>query len=79
MWLKILIIINFVLLVISLFSSLFFVYKERGEGNMTFTLLCVRVGLAVSLILLVGFGIASGKIGHYAPWDNQSTIPNQQH
>ena len=78
MWLKILIIINFALLVISLFSGLFFVYKERGQGNMTFILLCIRVGLALSLMSLVGFGIASGKIGHHAPWDSHSTLPQQQ-
>ena len=75
MWLKALIIINFILLVISLFSGLFFVYKERGEGNKTFYALCIRVGLALSLMALIGFGLASGEIGHSAPWDKKSTIP----
>ena len=70
MWLKIAIIINFILLVISLFSSLVFVYKEQGEGNKTFYTLCIPVGLALSLLLLIGYGLASGSIGHSAPWDH---------
>ncbi|NRB37869.1 MAG: DUF2909 domain-containing protein [Pseudomonadales bacterium] len=53
-----------------MFSSLFFVYLERGEGDKTFYTLCIRVGLALSLMALVAFGLASGLIGHSAPWDH---------
>ncbi len=70
MWIKIAIIINFILLVISLFSGLFFVYKERGQGDKTFYILCLRVGLALSLLVLIGYGLAAGLIGHSAPWDH---------
>ncbi|CAA0081027.1 Uncharacterised protein [BD1-7 clade bacterium] len=66
---KIAILINFVLLVISLFSSLIFVYKEKGKGNRTFYALCIRAGLALSLILLVALALAMGIIAPHAPWD----------
>ena len=74
MWLKILILINFVLLVISLFSGLFFVYKEKGDGNRTFYALVTRVTLAVTLMGLLGYGLAKGYIGSRAPWDSFPVI-----
>lgn len=68
--LKVIILINFVLLVISLFSSLFIVYKDKGQTNRPFVALTIRVSLAVSLIVLIGYGLASGQIGSSAPWDS---------
>jgi hypothetical protein len=67
--LKLIILINFVLLVISLFSGLIFVYKDKGEGNRVFKTLVTRVGLALSLMALITYGIYSGQIGSHAPWD----------
>ena len=70
MWLKILIIINFLLLIISLFSGLIFVYQEKGQGNKTFYALCIRVALALTLMALLAYGLATGMIAHYAPWEH---------
>lgn len=70
MLLKVAILINFVLLVLSLFSSLFVVYKDKGRSMRPFVALTIRVTLAVSLIVLIGYGLASGKIGSRAPWDS---------
>ncbi|MCY4043647.1 MAG: DUF2909 domain-containing protein [Cellvibrionales bacterium] len=82
-WLQLLILINFLLLVISLFSSLFVLYREKGEGLKTFYALSIRVTLAVSLLVLVGFGVATGQIGSHAPWDrfpaSQSINVNHSH
>jgi uncharacterized membrane protein len=69
MWLKIAIFINFALLVISLFSSLIIVYKDKGQTMKPFAALTTRVSLAVLLIILIGYGLASGQIGSRAPWD----------
>ena len=68
--LKLLILINFVLLVFSLFSGLFLVYKDKGQGKRVYSVLSLRVGLAVLLIILIGYGLASGQIGSRAPWDH---------
>lgn len=70
MWLKVAILVNFILLVISLFSSLFIVYKDQGESMRPFAALATRVSLAVILIALIGYGLASGQIGSRAPWDS---------
>ncbi len=70
MWLKTAILINFVLLVISLFSSLFIVYKDEGQSMRPFAALVTRVSLAVVLMILIGYGLASGQIGSRAPWDH---------
>lgn len=68
--LKFAILINFILLVISLFSSLFFVYKDKGQTMRPFVALTIRVTLAVTLMVLIGFGLATGRIGSRAPWDS---------
>lgn len=69
MWLKVAILINFVLLVISLLSSLIIVYKDKGQTMNPFIALTTRVSLAVLLIILIGYGLATGQIGSRAPWD----------
>lgn len=70
MWLKVAILINFILLVITLFSSLFIVYKDKGETMRPFAMLVTRVSLAVLLMILIGYGLATGQIGSRAPWDH---------
>lgn len=77
MGLKIAILINFVLLVISLFSSLFIVYKDQGQSMRPFAALVTRVSLAVVLMILIGYGLASGQIGSRAPWDHFPASDNQ--
>ncbi|MCK5880690.1 MAG: DUF2909 domain-containing protein [Sinobacterium sp.] len=66
---KLSILITFILLTISLFSGLFIVYKDKGEGNRGLYALIIRVSLAVLLMLQVIWGIATGQIGSRAPWD----------
>lgn len=79
MWLKPAILIVFILLVISLFSSLFFVYKDKGEGMRPFYALTTRVTLAVLLIGLIGYGLATGQLGSRAPWDHFKPAAEGQH
>lgn len=79
--LKLVILINFLLLVISLFSSLFLVYKDRGKGSRVLMALSTRVGLALSLLALIAYGLYSGQIGSRAPWDaflNEADLKKQQ-
>ena len=59
---KLSILITFVILVISLFSSLFFVYKDEGAGNRGLYSLSLRAGLAMLLLAQIGYGLATGQI-----------------
>lgn len=77
MWLKFAILVNFVLLVISLFSSLFIIYKDQGQTLRPLAALVTRVSLAVILMILIGYGIATGQIGSRAPWDAFPASANQ--
>lgn len=72
---KVSILITFALLVISLFSGLFVVYKDKGQGKRGLYALIIRVSLAVLLMVQIGWGIATGQVGSRAPWDKFSA-PN---
>ncbi len=65
MYIKIFIIIMFLLIVGSLFSALSFLYKDGGNGKRTVKALTVRISLSIFLFLtlMLGFyfGIIPGK------------------
>jgi succinate dehydrogenase/fumarate reductase cytochrome b subunit len=69
MWLKIVIVVLFISLVISLFSGLFFLIQDKGKTMRTLQSLRVRLILASLLMGLVSYGFYSGKLGSKAPWD----------
>ncbi len=48
-------------IIVSLFSGLFFLYRDRGTGARTAKALMLRIGLSVALfaVLLVGFRIGA--------------------
>jgi len=78
MWLKTAILINFILLIISLFSSLIIIYKDKGQSMKPLTALIIRVSLAVTLVAMIGYGLASGQIGSRAPWDKFAPSASNQ-
>lgn len=55
--LKSLVIVLLVAIVGSLFSALWFLYRDRGAGRRTAKALTLRIGLAIALFaaLLIGF------------------------
>ena len=69
--LKVLIIIVMVLLVASLASGAFFLMLDQGDKSSRRTLnsLGVRLGLALGLMGLIIYGVASGQLGNRNPWD----------
>ncbi|MEO1080860.1 MAG: DUF2909 domain-containing protein [Pseudomonadota bacterium] len=69
--LKVLIVIIMVLLVLSLMSGAYFLMIDQGDKTKRRTLnsLGVRLGLAISLMGLIIYGVASGQLGHRNPWD----------
>jgi cytochrome bd-type quinol oxidase subunit 2 len=68
--LKFIIAIIFILLLISLFGSLFLVYKDKGRTARAFFALSTRAGLAVLLLALIIFGLATDRVGIRPPWSN---------
>lgn len=62
MWFKILIIINLLLIVVSLFSGAFFLAKGKSEGGKLLGALTTRVALSVFLVCLLVFGFYAGYI-----------------
>lgn len=70
--LKVLIFIVMIAMVISLFSGLVFLFKDsnRPESKRTLYALGIRVSLAITLLLLIGYGLYTGELGVHAPWHN---------
>ncbi len=50
----------------SLFSGLFYIYRDRGTGVRTARALTVRIGLSISLFLLLLAGFRFGFIPGYS-------------
>ena len=76
MWLKVVIVLLFVALVISLFSSLAFLMKDRGnDSRRTWNALSVRLVLAGLLIALLVYGVFTGQLRSNAPWDTEKFAP----
>ena len=68
--LKVIIIVLFIGLVISLFSGLGFLMKDQGNASKrTLYALGIRVTLAAVLLIVIGYGFATGQLKSKAPWD----------
>ena len=68
--LKIIIVILFILVIISLFSGAFFLIKDKGQPNSKRTLYALgfRVTSVTLLILTITYGIWTGQLRLNAPW-----------
>ena len=68
--LKTIIIILLVLVLMSLASSLVFLFVDRGNPEKKRILygLGFRVSLGVILVLLIAYGLYTGELGNSAPW-----------
>ena len=55
-------------MLVSLFSSAFFLLKDKGNTVRAFYTLRVRVSLAVMLLLTIGYGLFTGQLGLNSPW-----------
>ena len=53
-----------VFIVGSLFSALFFLSKDKSGGDRTVKALTVRIGLSITLFLILMIGYFFGLIGH---------------
>ena len=72
MWLKVVIVVLFIGLLISLTAGMVFLLKDVGNSRRrTLYALGVRATLASALLLAIGWGFWSGRLNSTAPWDRQ--------
>jgi len=78
MWLKVVILVLFAGLVISLGSGLFFLVKDKGETRRTWHSLGFRLVLAFLMMGFLVYGVVTGQLGSKAPWDARKAPQAQQ-
>ena len=61
---KIIVIVGLIAVVASLFSALYFLYRDRGHGTRMVKALALRVALSASLVV---FLVVAYKLGWIAP------------
>lgn len=61
---KFIIIAMLVLILGSLFSALFYMFKDKGQSERTAKALTLRISLSLGLFLLLMLGYYTGVIGH---------------
>ena len=65
---KIIIAVLAAAMLISLFSSAFFLVKDKGSTSRAFYTLRVRVTIALLLLATIAVGISTGTLEVGAPW-----------
>jgi len=71
MWLKIIVVVLFIAILISLSGALRYLFKDtHTESKRTLYALGVRISLAVLLMAVVFYGLSTGQLGSTAPWDS---------
>jgi len=78
MWIKVVIVLLFIALVVSLFSGYVFLLKDRGSSYRTWNSLSVRLILAALLMGFLIYGVYTGQLGSKAPWDAQLANPTAE-
>ncbi len=70
MWLKVLIVILFIAVLLSLSSAFVFLLKDMGSpSKRTLYSLGIRLTLAGLLLGSIFYGLSTGQLGSSAPWD----------
>ena len=67
MLVKVIIVLSLIVIVGSLFSALFFLAKDKTGSERTVKALTVRIGLSITLFLLLMLGYYFGLIGQPHP------------
>ena len=66
--LKFIIAVLAIAMLISLFSSAFFLLKDKGNTVRAFYTLRVRVTISMLLLATIGYGLFTGQLGLNSPW-----------
>jgi hypothetical protein len=59
---KILLVVLLCMVLLSLFSGLYFMYKDKGKSRRVVNALTIRIGLSMLIIAIVIFGYFSGML-----------------
>ncbi len=59
---KILLVILLCMVLLSLFSGLYFMYKDKGKSRRVVNALTIRIGLSMLIIVIVIVGYFSGML-----------------
>jgi hypothetical protein len=71
-FIKVVIVLLFIGVVISLSSALVFLMKDIGDlRKRTFYALAIRITLATTLLATIIYGLYTGQLSSTAPWDRQ--------
>lgn len=78
--LKALIVILMLALLASLGSGFYYLMLDQGDKSKrrTFHSLGVRLALAIAMLSLITYGVATGQLGHSNPWDPGPRAAAQQ-
>ncbi len=72
--LKLIIVILFLGVIVSLSSSLVFLLKDvHSQRKRSLYALGIRISLATILMVTIFYGLYTGQLGSHAPWDIQQT------
>lgn len=63
----------FILMLISLFSGLYFLFQDNSKKHRLLTSLKLRMILAILLLGLTTYGFVTGQIAPKAPWGSHSS------
>ncbi|MDO9234279.1 twin transmembrane helix small protein [Methylotenera sp.] len=64
MLIKVFIVLTLIVIIGSLFSALYFLAKDKTGGERTVKALTLRIGLSITLFILLMLGYYFGLIGH---------------
>jgi len=64
MWIKIATVLTLLIIIGSLFSALFFLFREKGQTERTVKALTVRIGLSILLFICLVVAGHLGYVGH---------------
>ncbi|MDP1766094.1 MAG: twin transmembrane helix small protein [Methylotenera sp.] len=67
MFIKVIIVLTLVIIVGSLFSALFFLTKDKTGSDRAVKALTVRIGLSITLFILLMLGYYFGLLGQAQP------------
>ena len=62
LFVKFIVILLLCFIIVSLFSGLFFLVKDKGQTNRVVNALTLRIGLSVLAIVIIIFAAATGMI-----------------
>lgn len=63
---KLFVVLTLLAIIGSLFSGLWFLYRDRGEGTRTVRALTFRIGLSISLFILLLLSYRFGLVPGYS-------------